>query len=319
MNELNTIYFHVTKQCNFQCTYCYFESGGKMNYELSSAEINKVVYELPVLEAKRLIFTGGEPLLRHDLFDIARRIKNLDIKLVLGITTNGSMVNYHNSRDIAELFDEIRISIDGFKDINDLQRGHSSFDKAINAFELVIKAGGNPSAFITATSINIGQLKEFMNFLFSLGICKIHISPLKLVGRSNDESLLCNREDLNKKVEEFYNDRFGLKTEHINTELCNCGVGQYISINPDGSVFPCHVLSFPEFCIGNIRKESLASVLKNSILMDKLRKFEFKELVKCNTNFSGSIINDSCLGMLIKDKALRNHLFEYLDLKINSC
>lgn len=316
MNQIETIYFHITKQCNLCCSYCYFEAGKKEFEELKSKEIVNVINDLPLSNTKRIVFTGGEPLLRDDIFDLAKRIRIVDEKVIIGITTNGILINKHNSRELVRLFDEIRISIDGPRYINDLQRGNYSFNKAIKALKNIIKAGGNPSAFITATSKNIGHLKDFMKYLLSQGICKIHISPVKLVGRARDETLLCNKEELQNIVEEFYFEQFGIRIESNVNELFNCGVGKYISINPDGSVFPCHVLSFPELCIGNVKNEQLHLILEKSEIMKNLRNLNFEEISKCHDCFSELSNKKSCLGLNVKDYASRSQLLNYFENNI---
>ena len=223
-------------------------------------KIISIINDIPILNPRRIIFTGGEPLLRNDLLDLATEVTRINKKIVLGLTTNGILININNSQQLVRLFDEIRISIDGPRDINDFQRGPNSFENAMHALKCIINAGGNPSAFITATSINIVHLKVFMKYLINQGICKIHISPVKIVGRAKDETLLCDFKVLKNIVQEFYFEQFGLQIKSRGEESCNCGVGNYISINPDGSVYPCHVLSYPELCIGNLRNESLHSI-----------------------------------------------------------
>jgi MoaA/NifB/PqqE/SkfB family radical SAM enzyme len=279
---IETVYIHVTKQCNLNCSYCYYYAGAKEDFELTTSEIKMIINDLPLLNPKRIVFTGGEPLLRKDIIELADSIKQVSKNIILGISTNGFLITQSIAFKLVCLFDEIRISIDGPREINDTQRGQDSFDEAMKAFKFIIEAGGNPSAFITVSIANIIHLKEFMKYLLSNGINKIHISPLKNIGRAKDKNLSCQIVELQKVVEQFYFEQFGLKMEHGTSESLNCGVGKYISINSDGSVYPCHVLSTPEFCIGNIKNTKLSDITNNSLILNNLRNSKFNEISNCN-------------------------------------
>jgi sulfatase maturation enzyme AslB (radical SAM superfamily) len=136
-------------------------------------------------------------------------------------------------------------------------RGKGSFEKAMTAFRYVLNAGGDPVAFITVTSLNLPYLKDFMHFLLRNGILKIHLSPLKLAGRANADKMLCDVEEVKRITGEFWYETFGLRLKRERKEGFNCGVGKFLTVYPDGSVYPCHLLAFPEFCIGNVKKQRL--------------------------------------------------------------
>lgn len=315
MINIETIYLHITKRCNLQCLYCYFQAGEPMPDELTTNQINNIFSDLPSLNPRRIIFTGGEPLLRKDIFDLAKTIKNIDEKIVLGITTNGILINQQNAKNLVQLFDEIRISIDGPKEINDVLRGKFSYEKAMQSFGYILAIDGNPSAFITVTAVNVTHLKDFMKFLLSNGVCKIHISPLKNIGRATNKNLLCNLEETKSIIEEFWYEQFGFKMISEGLKSFNCGVGKYISIHPDGSVYPCHVFAFPEFCIGNVKNESLSSIFHNSLLLNTLRNLRFDEIAQCAACFSGLSTQNSCLGMYVQEEGNRNQLNDFLNSK----
>lgn len=282
ISNFETMYLHVTKQCNLNCSYCYYNAGEKEDFELSSSEIKKMLNELSTLKPKRIVFTGGEPLLREDIFELANCIKSLDKKIILGISTNGTLINEYIAYKLVNAFSEIRISIDGPQEVNDSLRGLESFNKAMKAFKFIIEAEGSPSAFITASTMNLSHLKDFMNNLLSIGVKKIHVSPLKQIGRATDKNLSCDLTELRKIVEQFYFEKFGLKMKHQPSESLNCGVGKFISISSDGSVYPCHVLSIPEFCLGNIKNERLSNIINNSLIIYSLRNSKFNEISNCN-------------------------------------
>ena len=315
MNSPDTIYFHVTKKCNLHCSYCYFSAGEPMDKELSTEEALSILEYAFLLNPKRLVFTGGEPLLRKDILKLAKLLKNVRNKIQLCITTNGTLINEENEEDLVETFDEIRISIDGFKEINDAMRGKGSFEKVMKAFRYILNAGGDPVAFVTVTSLNLSYLKEFMHFLLRNGIFKIHISPLKIAGRAEDDKMLCDFEEIKRIVDEFWYETFGHRLKSESKDAFNCGVGKFLTVDPDGSVYPCHVLAFPEFCIGNVRKQSLYSIYHDSILMNKLRKLHFSEIAQCADCFKELSQEGTCLGVRAQDRNFRKELVGLLSEK----
>lgn len=223
MRLLDTVYLHVTKACNLRCVYCYFSAGEPMEKELSTEEMLSVLRDAYSLDPRRVVFTGGEPLLRRDVLELAQAFKNMGHGIQLCITTNGTLINQENAEGLVENFDEIRVSIDGLKEINDATRGKGTFEKVMEAFRCAIKAGGDPVAFITVTSLNLPYLEDFMRFLLRNGIFKIHVSPLKLAGRGKDDRMLCDFEEIRRIVDEFWYESFGLRLKSERKEVFNCG------------------------------------------------------------------------------------------------
>lgn len=308
MNSPDTVYLHVTKRCNLRCVYCYFSAGEPMEKELSTEEMLSVLKDVYSLNPRRVFFTGGEPLLRRDILELAQSLKNMGNNIHFCIITNGIAINEENAKDLVNNFDEIRISIDGFKEINDAMRGKGTFKNTMNAFKCMLNAGGDPIASITVTSLNLTHLEDFMRFLLRNGILKIHIAPLKIVGRSNDAKMLCNIEEVKTIVDDFWYEIFGLRLKNENKGASNCGVGKFLTVDPDGSVYPCHVLAFPEFCIGNVKEQRLDLIYHNSSLMNKLRNLHFGELSKCAECFKELSHEGTCLGVRAQNRNFRSQL-----------
>jgi radical SAM protein with 4Fe4S-binding SPASM domain len=309
---LETAFLHVTKNCNLRCTYCYFQAGEPEKKELTTEEMLQVINDLAALSPARIVFTGGEPLTRKDIFKLAQASKNAQVQKV-SLTTNGTLINNENAPVIVDLFDEVRISIDGPPEINDSMRGEGTYWKAMSGLHRIIDAGGNPSAFITVTSVNLPFIKNFAKFLMADGIHQVHFSPLKLLGRVNDRKFLCDPQEMEKVVEEFWFETFGLRMERKQIAGFNCGAGKFLSIHPDGSVFPCHVLVYPEFCLGNLRTSNLSSIYSDSPLMIKLRNVDFRKLEPCRKCMNWLLTNGACLGTFLpEDVSLRKKLISKL-------
>ena len=311
LKALDTVYLHVTKACNLHCAYCYFGAGVPMQDELSTGELVAVLEDVRSLNPRRAVFTGGEPLLREDILQLAASSKPRG-GVELCLTTNGTLVGADNAAAMVEGFDEVRISIDGPVGPNDSLRGRGTHQKAMAAFQHVLNAGGDPVAFITVTSLNLAHLKEFMRSLLARGITRIHLAPLRLVGRATDESLLCEWEDAKRAVDEFWQERFGLTLTGESRESFNCGVGKFLTVHPDGSVFPCHVLAFPEFRIGNVRERRLSDIYRDSRLMRRLRRLRFGDIPHCSECFGESHPRERCLGVPAQDSTFRKRLLHLL-------
>lgn len=313
MIKLDTIYLHVTKECNLHCKYCYFSAGKPMKNELTRAEWISVIMDIQQLNPKRIVFTGGEPLLRKDIFKLAFNLKGLNNKFQVCLTTNGTLINEDNAEKIINHFDKVRISIDGIQEINDHCRGEGNFKKTMKGFKSIIDAGGDPVAFITITSKNISFLKETLHYLLRNGIVKLHISPLKLVGRATNELMVNDKNKINRIVKDFWFDAFGLQIKRSNNIYSNCGVGKFITIDPDGSVYPCHVLTFPEFYLGNVKNKRLYLIYSKSKILKQLRGLNFEELAQ-NKGYFKELSRIMCLGEYIQDKVLRNELLNEMSL-----
>ena len=313
-----TIYIHVTRACNQDCLYCYFSAGKPMSDELYFNEMLPVFDDIQQLNPQKVVFTGGEPLLRSDIFELAHAFREADKKhhIRLSIISNGTLINENNAKDLVESFDEIRISIDGFKQVNDIIRGKGTFDKAVNALDVIQRMGGNPIASVTVTSLNITTLKEFLSFLLHRKrICDLHLSAVKLIGNAlNRTDLMCHTEEIKQILAEFWYESFGIRSEHdsmddnSNKNTFNCGVGTYLTVYPNGSVYPCHLLAFPEFCIGNVKKQGLYSIYNQSSLMHKLKNLHFREIAQSAECFKELSREGTCLGVLAQERNFRKQL-----------
>lgn len=124
--------------------------------------------------------------------------------------------------------------------------------------------------------------------------------------------MLCDIEEVKRTVEEFWYETFGLRLKSEGKETFNCGVGKFLTVDPDGSVYPCHVLAFPEFCIGNVRKQSLYSIYHNSSIMNKLRNLHFSEIAQCAECFKELPQRGTCLGVRAQERNFRKQLVDLL-------
>lgn len=310
--QLRTIYIHLTHACNLRCSYCYFDAGEPIDNELSLDELRLLFKEINLFTPQKVVLTGGEPLLRSDLFDIAEAFREVapDRKIRLRLISNGMLIDKQEALRIAKFFDEVRISIDGPREINDRLRGNGAFDGALQAANVLRSAGVHPSVSITVTTENIAYLSGFLSFLLREGVTTdFHLAPFRPVGRGAlHPDLACSPREARLAIADFWQRHFGIhsnfaeSSSNANLASCgNCGVGSYLNILPDGSVYPCHVLSVPKFLLGNVRQTKLSAIVQESTLLKDLRCLDFTHL-KGGSNRLRQLLNNAvCLGEVYRD------------------
>jgi MoaA/NifB/PqqE/SkfB family radical SAM enzyme len=146
----------ITNRCNYHCAYCNPPQGD--SGELSTREVLGVVGELAQQGARKISFTGGEPLLRNDLGEILAYCRARG--MVTSVNSNGSLVP-GRIRDLRPV-DVINISLDGPEEIHDSVRGKGSFRAVVNAVEAAQAAGVRVSFFITLSKFNVAHLAFFL-------------------------------------------------------------------------------------------------------------------------------------------------------------
>ena len=116
---LSIVYFHVTQKCNLNCRYCYNKHNLNVKNELSTSQVKYVLETLNRNGIKTINFTGGEALIREDIFEIIEYSKQLGFKNVL--LTNGTLLK--DKMGVLRSVDECIISIDNWdEDSNDDER-----------------------------------------------------------------------------------------------------------------------------------------------------------------------------------------------------
>ena len=140
----------VTNRCNYSCGYCDRWDG--RGHQLTTPEIFAMLDDMAALGTRRLILTGGEPLIRKDIFDIIGHARSYGMKV--NVNSNGVLVPRFAAQ--LEMLDGLTISIDGDLSVHDGIRGEGAFEAALTA---VREARQHPnltvrlSAVISASSI----------------------------------------------------------------------------------------------------------------------------------------------------------------------
>lgn len=180
------VIWNLIRRCNLQCKHCYSISADHdFPGELSTAQVYETMDDLKAFKVPVLILSGGEPLLRHDIFDISRRAKGMGF--YVGLSTNGTMISDKNIGDIIESdYDYVGISLDGLRDTHDKFRGEiGAFDAALNGVRLCQRRGIKVGLRFTMTQDNAHELSHMLQLAEDEGVDKFYLSHLNYAGRGN--------------------------------------------------------------------------------------------------------------------------------------
>ena len=136
------VIWNLIRRCNLTCKHCYSISADTdFKGELNTAEVFRVMDDLKAYGVPVLILSGGEPLLRPDIFDISNRAKEMGF--YVGLSTNGTLIDESNIQKIADVgYNYVGISIDGVKETHDkFRRKEGSYDASMNAIRLCHEHG----------------------------------------------------------------------------------------------------------------------------------------------------------------------------------
>ncbi len=180
------VIWNLIRRCNLTCKHCYSISADKdFPGELSTAEVYQVMDDLKAFGVPVLILSGGEPLLRPDIYDISRRAKALGF--YVGLSTNGTLIDAGNIDRIAAIgYDYVGISIDGLRATHDrFRRLAGAYDASMRALRLCREHGIKIGMRFTLTQDNAHELPALLKLMEDEGIDKFYLSHLNYAGRGN--------------------------------------------------------------------------------------------------------------------------------------
>ena len=180
------VIWNLTRRCNLQCRHCYtVSSDHAFPGELTQGQAMAVLEDLGGFDIPALILSGGEPLMRMDLFEIAERARQM--KLYLALSTNGTAIEGETADRVADIgFDYVGISIDGIGATNDWFRGKDgAYDAALAGVRACKARGVKVGLRFTITEQNASQLPELLALAEGEGVDKFYLSHLVYAGRGD--------------------------------------------------------------------------------------------------------------------------------------
>jgi Fe-coproporphyrin III synthase len=302
--------WNFTNRCNLSCMHCYSKSTLDEVDVLTTEQIKKTILQMKANGVKFIIFSGGEPLTRKDLFEIADFCKENGI--ITYLSSNGLYFTKGNAQKIVDAFNYVGISIDGDEETHDHFRGlKGAFRETLKAVLLANATGAKVGIRFTITKETINSLEYIFDLVEKHNIPKIYISHLVYSGRGLDNLKMdLSKEQRRKSVEfildkafEYYKDgrdieivtgnmeqdailflnRFAKEYPHLKDTMRerlvtwggNSAGRNLLNVNSVGDVRPD---PFFPITVGNIIKEDFGDVWNSGELLDQLRIHPRKQI-----------------------------------------
>ncbi len=302
--QLRLVAWEITRNCNLNCVHCRAAATmGPYTGELDTDAAYRLLDQIAELGSPIVILTGGEPLMRPDIFEVAKYGDGKGLRMVMA--PNGTLITEENAGKLASAgIKRISISLDGAsREIHDKFRGvEGAFDGALRGIEHAKKAGIEFQINTTIAKANLEQIPKIQQLAIDLGAVAHHIFLLVPTGRGK---YMLDQEITAKEYEEtlnwFYDQRDktplqlkatcaphyyrilrqrareeGKKVSFEShgldavTRGCLGGTG-FCFISHRGVVQPCGFLNVN---CGDVTKESFADIWKNSKAFNELRNYD---------------------------------------------
>ncbi|MGH2544564.1 MAG: radical SAM protein [Ardenticatenaceae bacterium] len=281
------ISWNLTKRCNLRCPHCYMEAGAKAENELTTNECLSLIGEMKALGTEMVILTGGEPLLRRDIYEIARAASGAGMLVVMG--TNGVLITDRVAQKMVECgVRGVGISIDSLapEKHNTFRGGPNAWEHSVRALEICRAHGLEVLVQTTVMSMNYDEIPQLLDFAREKGAWSFNLYFLVQTGRGqamNDlpaertESLLSElvaaQEQYapmlvrSKCAPHFKRIAYERGVGGLESGGCMAGT-QYCRITPDGEVTPCPYMTV---VAGNVREQSFQEIWERSPVFLELR------------------------------------------------
>jgi len=180
------IIWNLIRRCNLTCKHCYSISGDTdFPGELSTAQVFTVMDDIKEFRVPVLILSGGEPLMRQDIFDISARAKQHGF--YVGLSSNGTLVDASTADRIRDIgYDYVGISLDGIGATHDrFRRKEGAFEAALGGLRRLRDRGVKVGVRFTMTDDNATELPALLDLVEREGFPKFYLSHLVYAGRGN--------------------------------------------------------------------------------------------------------------------------------------
>lgn len=180
------VVWNSTRTCNLKCKHCYMESDAqKYEGELTTEEAKHFIDDLAEFKIPALLFSGGEPLIRPDFFELVTYATSKGIRPTL--STNGTLITREVAQKLKDLgVGYVGISLDGLREVNDEFRGkEGAFQKAMEGIQNCVAVDQRVGLRFTINSHNIKELDNIFDFIEEENINRVCFYHLVYSGRGN--------------------------------------------------------------------------------------------------------------------------------------
>ena len=285
------ISWNLTRKCNLKCSHCYINATTQqLKNELNTEESKNLIDQICEVSRPLLILSGGEPLLRPDVYELVRYGASKGLKMGLG--SNGSLIDAAAAKRLKDAgIETVSISLDShIPEQHDEFRGVSgSWDKAVGAIKALQEKGVLVQVNTTVTQQNYNQIDDIMSLAENIGVENFHLFFLVPTGRGVKIADISPAE-----YENMIKITFGKVAKHrLNVKpscapqfmriakdmgldmsrwIRGCLAGlYYCRVYPNGDVTPCPYLPIK---LGNIRETSFKDIWFHSDMFKTLRDFD---------------------------------------------
>jgi uncharacterized protein len=354
---IKALCLHIAHDCNLRCEYCFASQGDfEGDRSMMSLEVGKKALDLLVEYSGNrrnleVDFFGGEPLMNFDvvkeLVTYGRSLEEKNGKnFRFTLTTNGVLLNDEKIAYINEHMDNVVLSIDGRKEVNDKMRytltGGGSYDTIVPKFKKLVEAREGKSYYVrgTYTRENLDFAKDVFH-MADLGFSSTSVEPVvtepHLPYALQEADIPFLNEQYNEIAEEMikrHNEGNPFGFFHFAIDLAQgpcvikrltgCGAGsEYIAVTPQGDIYPCHQFVGNEhFLMGNVMAGildfGLTSEFKNAHVYNKKKcrdcwaKFYCSGGCHANAyNFNNDIYVPYDLGCELEKKRIESSIYVY--------
>jgi len=303
----HVISWNLTKGCNLLCTHCYLPTNNTQTTlnqnipssdELDTDAAYKIIDDIAEINPNIiLILTGGEPLLRRDIFDLSRHASGKGMMVLLG--TNACLINDDVAKRLRDSgVSGIGISFDSMRpDVHDSIRGlKGSWEKAIEGMRACKRNGLEIQIQTTVFKKNYDEIPDVVAFANEMGAKVFNLFFLVCTGRGQDITDITS-----KQYEDALKQIYKLNKQYEGTMLVSakcaphyrriayemdpesalvkyysggCPAGtNYCRITPEGNVTPC---PYMDTSCGNLREKSFGEIWRDSSILQELRESNLK-------------------------------------------
>jgi len=316
LDSLDVLYIELTTKCNLNCIHCGNEEKNAQELDLDLVE--KLLHEFKEADGKKLVLTGGEPLMHPNIERILQMSSQQPYNTKL--STNATLLNQPRFGFVLDQDIGFRVSLDGTEEVhNEIRRDKNAY---VNLIEAMKQMSKRRRQIVIRTTVMKKNKDSIVNMLFELdcisqqglSIYSINIWPIRDIGCAQQEQILSAQEykgfletlnkgtrGLNPNFRIIVGPTFGMEREFKggpiqSNQIYRCDLlNTSVHISASGEIYPC---SFVHYSLGNVRKTSIRQIFRSK----KAKEFRRLFLSEDNHDCAGCEDYDSCRAGCIAER-----------------